>query len=113
MLRQIWSGASLSTSAANSQNLQLGPNKTRSSVNLITFLVAGTLNGAQCKLQIGATNSAGTLNFYDIASTTISAAGSILNIEVADGFTIRPYLYSVSAGVTSVDAWIGTGSYVR
>jgi len=108
-LRQVYAAGSASTSAATSFPIYLGRSVASNGVNIVTLAVAGQMAGAQVKLQL-APSTAGP--WFDIASTTVSTS-AVINIEIADGFYIRPHLYSVSAGVTSVDAWIGIGSYSR
>lgn len=85
------------------------------SVHIATFMCKGDFDGAHAKLQIGASTSAGTLRWNDIASTTLSADG-VINVEVAPGFYIRPFLYGMSAAAsqsTSVDGWLSFGAYVK
>ena len=109
-LRQVLTSASLSTSATNSNSIQLTKASNQAGVNIITFLVQGQMAGAQVKLQLAPASSG---PWADIASTTISTSAISLNVEIADGFWIRPHLYSVSAGATSVDAWLGIGKYAQ
>lgn len=110
MKRQVFNGASLSTSATNTSTYQLTGALRANVVNLITFMAVGQFAGAQVKLQIGATLSGGALAWLDLASTTISTS-AVVNIEVAGDWAVRPHLYSASAGATSIDAWIAVGQY--
>lgn len=107
-LRQVMNAASLSTSVSNSPLVYLGRPSRSSGVNIVTMMVAGQMAGSQVKMQVSPVGSAGP--WYDVASTTVSTS-AIVNVELADGIYTRLHLYSVSAGVTSVDAWLAIGSY--
>lgn len=110
-LKQIFAARETSTT---SETISF-KNKTKASVNLVTFMLKGDFDGALGKLQIGASLSSGTVVWNDIASTTMSASGQV-NVEIADGYNVRAVLYAMSATAsqsTSVDGWIGAGTYIR
>jgi len=105
-IRQVFSRQSTS---ANGIPMQV-KSTYQGSVHVVTFLLRGTPAGASAKLQIGVTS--GDTGWVDLPDSVLSVPGAV-NVELANGYWVRPVLASTSTVGTSCDAFLGGGVYTR
>lgn len=106
MIRQVFTRASTS---ANGGPIQV-KGSYQGSVHVVTFLLRGTLAGASGYLQIGV--SADDTQWLTLPDSVLSVPGAI-NVELANGYWVRPVLASTSTTGTSCDGFLSGGVYTR